>query len=361
MHRDDPRFGRPAVVLVLGGGVVERRLRDPVSLLLGYREDEGTRYLNHKPITPSDELLPEDLAVTLLVNSRAGYRAFKSIQDLGPSLDLAGLPAAALENTAPGERDRVADLISQVAGWPGFAASLATKVLHKKRPALIPILDNQAIFGAYMAATWPRQSSSQDSVKEPRRIREALERIAVDLTREENREVWPLLQEREPARSLIELLDMTWWSYFRRLEDRSGTLRARLRRLAAFLPVFEAPGFEFGSWAPTTTTDGTTQMPHYMLGAEAEEFAFSAHELGWVMDFDWMAWAQSDEGRALLAGGDALVAATPDELVRVLTTVIRSERFGEGQLATAFESGLLTAVLRRVVALIHDSGLGDGP
>jgi hypothetical protein len=35
--------------------------------------------------------------------------------------------------------------------WPGFGASVATKTLHKKRPALIPVLDNMAIFGAYDA------------------------------------------------------------------------------------------------------------------------------------------------------------------------------------------------------------------
>ena len=33
--------------------------------------------------------------------------------------------------------------------WPWVGASLATKTLHKKRPALIPVLDNMAIFGAY--------------------------------------------------------------------------------------------------------------------------------------------------------------------------------------------------------------------
>ena len=42
-----------------------------------------------------------------------------------------------------------------MAQWPGFAASVATKVLHKKRPGLIPVLDNQA-FGAYMNPNWPQ-------------------------------------------------------------------------------------------------------------------------------------------------------------------------------------------------------------
>jgi putative NADH-flavin reductase len=32
---------------------------------------------------------------------------------------------------------------------------VATKVLHKKRPKLKPILDNEAIFGAYMNPKWP--------------------------------------------------------------------------------------------------------------------------------------------------------------------------------------------------------------
>jgi hypothetical protein len=38
--------------------------------------------------------------------------------------------------------------VAAVARWSGFGTSTASKVLHTKRPALVPILDNQAIFGA---------------------------------------------------------------------------------------------------------------------------------------------------------------------------------------------------------------------
>jgi hypothetical protein len=55
-----------------------------------------------------------------------------------------------LEETSAGERAQVASFIAAVTDWEGFAASVATKVLHKKRPKLIPILDNEAIFGVYM-------------------------------------------------------------------------------------------------------------------------------------------------------------------------------------------------------------------
>jgi len=70
--------------------------------------------------------------------------------------------------------------------WPWVGASLATKTLHKKRPALIPILDNQAIFGACMNPLWPGKRSLMDTIKAVPRIKEALDWIAADMTRFEN-------------------------------------------------------------------------------------------------------------------------------------------------------------------------------
>jgi hypothetical protein len=205
-------------MLVLGGGVLDRQLAEPGRLLIAYREDEGRRYLEQTPITPRDRIVPEDLAVTLLLNSRVGWKAYKSIQDLGPSIDLSTLPAVALDATSPSQRDAVASLIGAMAGWPGFATSVATKVLHKKRPALIPVLDNQAIFGAYINPRWPAARSRGYSVWAIPAIRDALERITYDLTRPENAAVWVGLRSVQPERSAIELFDMVWWSHFRRLE-----------------------------------------------------------------------------------------------------------------------------------------------
>lgn len=109
-------------------------------------------------------------------------------------------------------------MIAHVAGWEGFAASVATKVLHKKRPRLIPILDNQAIFGAYMNPHWPEQRSSTESVYAEARIRDALEWISVGLTRQENTDAWNAVSAIEPTRSRIELFDMVRWEHFRRLK-----------------------------------------------------------------------------------------------------------------------------------------------
>lgn len=215
---DAPSSRSSAVTLVVGARRVDRRIPNAVDLLLSYRTDDGLRYLDYQPISGPDTLVPDDLAVTILINSRASSTAFKSVQDRGLKLDLRSLPDKALEDTTPEERDRIAAVIAEMASWPGIAASVATKVLHKKRPSLIPILDNRAIFGAYMNPRWPGQPSSRDSVRALTLIRDGLEWIAADLTRPENVDGWRAFAELEPTRSRIDHFDMVWWMYFRGLE-----------------------------------------------------------------------------------------------------------------------------------------------
>jgi hypothetical protein len=204
--------------LTFGSGRLIRAVEDAAALLIAYRNDSGTDYLNFEPSTPIDALVPEDLAVTILINSRVGPRAFQAVQKRAHEIDLRSLTTVPLEESSDEGRDRVADTITRMAEWPGFAASVATKVLHKKRPATVPILDNQAIFGAYMNADWPQRASSTDSVYSRNRIREALEWIWEDLTAHANQEAWKQLSALEPDRTRIELFDMVWWMNFRRLE-----------------------------------------------------------------------------------------------------------------------------------------------
>jgi len=188
-------------------------------VLLGkYQDDTGYDYLDYEPITSADNILPEDLAVTLLMNSRVGWRAFHSLQESGHTIELATLPKKPLEQTSVEERKQVAALITSLAHFSGFAASVATKVLHKKRPALIPILDNQAIFGAYVNPEWPQKPASRDSIRDGNLISLALDWIYFDLTRPENMNVWSSLSAIEPKRHRIELFDCVWWMCFREIQ-----------------------------------------------------------------------------------------------------------------------------------------------
>jgi hypothetical protein len=209
------------VELVYGAGKLDRRVSDVDALLRDWRikeKDWGQLYLEFEPATPKDRVLVEDLAATMLINSRVAAQAATSIYRYGNTLDLNVLPDKPLEETTDSERLVVAEVVGTMTGWPWIGASVATKTLHKKRPALIPILDNLAIFGAYMNPMWPERRALADTIKSVPRIKEALDWIAVDITRTENEYVWVQLAKLEPERSRIELFDMVWWMEFRRLE-----------------------------------------------------------------------------------------------------------------------------------------------
>ena len=166
-----PKAGIVVVDLILGAGQLDRTVSDADVLLGQYPAEDGLRYLNWQPSTDPNHLSPEDLAVTILINSRVGPSAFRSAQDHGPVPDIGRLPDVPLEKTSAGERAQVASFIAAVTGWEALAAaSVATKVLHKKRPKLIPILDNEAIFGAYMSPEWPEKLASTDSIYTKARI-----------------------------------------------------------------------------------------------------------------------------------------------------------------------------------------------
>lgn len=203
--------------LIFGAGKLDRRVADAERLLRAWRDQErdfGQLYLEYAPVTPRDRVVLEDLAVTMLVNSRVEARQAMGFFRNCASLDLGGLPKKPLGATSEAERADIANLIGVMTSWPGVGASVSTKTLHKKRPELIPILDNMAIFGAYMNPLWPQQRAKEDTIKSVPRIKEALDWIAIDVTRSENETVWEGLQEIEPDRSRIELFDMVWWMYF---------------------------------------------------------------------------------------------------------------------------------------------------
>lgn len=206
----------PSVQLILGAGHLDRLIADADDLLRQYRRYTGCLYLDYKSSIAKTVLAPEDLAVTLLLNSQVGWRAFLSLQEYGATVNLSHLPNKPLEQTTTEERRNIAVFVATMAGWPGFAASVATKVLHKKRPDLIPLLDNQAIFGAYMNEDWPQKPARRNSVKSAEWIFSALNWIAFDISRPENALAWEALEAIEPSRTRIQLFDSVWWMYFRK-------------------------------------------------------------------------------------------------------------------------------------------------
>jgi hypothetical protein len=50
----------------------------------------------------------------------------------------------------------------------------------------------------------------------------------------------------------------------------------------------------------------------------------------------------------------ALAAASAEQLAKLLTVLIRQDRFVEGALNGAFEAGLLTGIVRRAAGLMNN-------
>jgi hypothetical protein len=111
-----------------------------------------------------------------------------------------------------------------------------------------------------------------------------------------------------------------------------------LRKLAPFLPVLEAGTFDFGHW------DGG----QYVFSKQALDLIAAMP----VHTFDWTKWISTPEAQAMLGDHANIATAMPDQLVKLATSLVRSDRFNEGSLAGAFDSGLLTAIVRRASLLV---------
>ena len=135
-----------------------------------------------------------------------------------------------------------------------------------------------------------------------------------------------------------------------RINDTSE--RRKLLALARFADVFAVPTFRFAeTQALPSNQPGTVFAPAVALSEEALAFLRALEEHGWIAAFDWEAWANTIVGRALLNAPDVIAFASVDQLSKLLTALVRKERFSEGTLQWAFEYGLLTAVVRRTVVL----------
>jgi RimJ/RimL family protein N-acetyltransferase len=150
-----------------------------------------------------------------------------------------------------------------------------------------------------------------------------------------------------------------------RIEDgevvwEADAARIRLVGLARWAPELEALRDRAGTWQGGERDEhGTIQVPYVVLSDRILAFVRDMAGLGWVHPFDWPAWAASPDGRRLIEAPDRIASATADDLGRLLTTIVRGDRFSEGQLLHAAEAGLLLAIARRAAALLDErDGLG---
>lgn len=136
------------------------------------------------------------------------------------------------------------------------------------------------------------------------------------------------------------------------MTDQDKTGRQKLNALAAFLPRMETPDFSAGKWeGGEREEDSTIQMPWFRSSGVVADFVKAAYDLGWIINFDWPEWARTEEAIRLRDDPQFLATATADQLAKLLTVVVRQDRFVEGSLAEAFETGLIRSILQRAKSL----------
>jgi hypothetical protein len=126
--------------------------------------------------------------------------------------------------------------------------------------------------------------------------------------------------------------------------------------LAPFATAAREPGFAFGAWhASERGADGAWSMPWYEL-ADGGSRLVAAAGVWIVVGFHWRDWVDTAEAQTLIDDPAAMLDATPEQIAHLLTALIRSERFFEGQLEGAWQSGLFLRIVDRVAALAAGRG-----
>ena len=111
-----------------------------------------------------------------------------------------------------------------------------------------------------------------------------------------------------------------------------------------------------GQWAGSERqSDGSITMPYFDYSAEALDLISA---LPVIAGFAWPNWLQTPEAQAFLTDHGNVARATPRELAQLTTAIVRSDRFTEGSIAGAFESGLLGAIVRRAARLVSSEPSG---
>jgi hypothetical protein len=128
--------------------------------------------------------------------------------------------------------------------------------------------------------------------------------------------------------------------------------KASLRVLAGYADTF-APHGPIGRWqGGEADVAGVMQMPWYDYQPDVDRFVQDMYAAKLVRPVDWMRWAGTSEAQRLISDPTTIADASHDDLIYLLTTILRGERFSDGEIAGAYERGTLVAIAQRAQALL---------
>lgn len=214
----------PPIILRNGKSII-----DPVAAAFAFIEKDGSYEKYDEPFVPQDNVLTRsDVLISRKIIARTGDRVIEDVlKKAGPiNAALSGVPISAnlADNDPPW--DALAKLYSTLVTIPNIRISRATKILHKKRPCLIPILDNEV--AKYLRSLEP--SLTTDRIAEGLALTQSYKK-ELDQNLEALKCVRGELRKRGFALTEVRLLDILIWAhsgvysapYLRRREGSSLT------------------------------------------------------------------------------------------------------------------------------------------
>ena len=104
---------------------------------------------------------------------------------------------------------------------------------------------------------------------------------------------------------------------------------------------------KFGEWE-----EEDILSPYSIEAPIVSQFLHIVYRLPIIISFDWGAW---EEGRKIASNDDFdLDTLDLPAKCKLITSIVRSDRFCEGTLVSAFESGLILRILKSIEKQIAD-------
>ena len=113
------------------------------------------------------------------------------------------------------------------------------------------------------------------------------------------------------------------------------------KKLFNFIPLIQSSE-SFGEWKGLEKdSGGNIQLPYMVRSRVVQDFCNLIYELDLIVGFDWSNWTA---GRNIVKEGNFKNLDTIT-LIKILTAIIRNDRFCEGALVEAFENGTIEKIL----------------
>jgi hypothetical protein len=199
----------------LANGTLE--IPDPEEALRSYLDPSaGSAWPAYDDLVTngSTELVDGDLLAPTLLHAPVDSGRFRALKEMWPHLvKVADLPPVALQDADDAVIDAVAELFagldSELLRRSGVRGSIVAKVLHRKRPDLIPLYDSR-IFDAYTAAGALPRAPNRSQVDLMRLV---CQQMRADLRSEATRfaELQRSLADADVQLSQLRILDILVW------------------------------------------------------------------------------------------------------------------------------------------------------